>query len=62
MCGYCQKTVREFWHSKFLVSCKYCRQAFCKPCHKFNMAKETLINGVDAVAKDYIELLKKTFE
>ena len=54
-CGYCQKTSCESWHNKFLVSCKYCREAFCKRCHNFNTAKETLVKGVDIVAKDYIE-------
>ena len=60
-CGYCQKTACESWHNKFLVSCKYCREAFCKPCHNFNIAKETLIKGVDTVAKDYIENFIKDF-
>ena len=54
-CGYCQKTACESWHNRFLVSCKYCREAFCKPCHNFNIAKETLIEGADSVAKEYIE-------
>ena len=54
-CRYCQKTACKSWHNKFLVSCKYCREAFCKPCHNFNIAKETLMKGVDEVAKDYIE-------
>ena len=26
-CGYCQKTACEF-HTKFLVSCKFCREMF----------------------------------
>ena len=54
-CGYCQKTACESWHNKFLVNCKFCRHALCKTCHNFNIAKETLIKGVDSVAKDYIE-------
>ena len=54
-CGYCQKTACESWHNKFLVKCKFCRQALCKPWHNFNIAKETLIKGVDSVSKDYIE-------
>ena len=60
-CGYCQKTACESWHNKFLVNCKFCRQALCKPCHNFNIAKETLIKGVDSVAKDYIEILLQIF-
>ena len=31
-CGYCQKTACQSWHQKFLVSCKYCWEAFCKAC------------------------------
>ena len=54
-CGYCQKNACQSCCNKFLVSCNYCREAFCKPCHNFNTAKETLIKGVDLVAKDYIE-------
>ena len=54
-CGYCQKTACESWHNKFLVNCKFWRHALCKTCHNFNIAKETLIKGVDSVAKDYIE-------
>ena len=59
--GYCQKTACESWHSKFLVSCKFCREAFCKPCHNFNLAKETLIKGTDSVAKDYIKNFIRDF-
>ena len=54
-CGYCQKTACKSWHNKFSVSCKYCKEAFCKPCHNFNIAKKTLIERVDCVAKDNIE-------
>ena len=50
-CGYCQKTACESWHKNFSVSCKFCREAFWKPFHNFNIAKETLTKGVDAVAK-----------
>ena len=60
-CGYCQKTACESWHNRFLVSCKYCREAFYKPCHNFNIAKETLIEGADSVAKEYIENFIKDF-
>ena len=60
-CGYCQKTACESWHDKFFVSCKYCREAFCKLCLNFNIAKETLIKGVDTVAKDYYENFIKDF-
>ena len=53
-CGYCQRAARKSWHNNFLVSCKYCREVFCKPCHNFNTMKKALIEGVDSVAKDYI--------
>ena len=38
-CGYCQKTVCQSWHRKFLVSSKFCWEAFCKAGHNFNIAK-----------------------
>ena len=31
-CGYCQKMPGESFHTKFLVSCKFYRQTFCKNC------------------------------
>ena len=52
-CGYC--------HRKFLVSCKFCREAFCKTCHNFNIAKKTLLKGLDIIGKDYIENFIKDF-
>ena len=60
-CGYCQKTACQSWHRKFLVSCKFCREAFCKACHNFNIAKETLLKGLDPIGKDYIENFIKDF-
>ena len=60
-CRYCQKTPCGSWHKTFSVSCKFCREAFCKPCNNFNIAKETLTKGVDAVAKDYFEHFIKEF-
>ena len=60
-CRYCQKIACTSWHKKILVSYKFCREPFWKPCHNFNIAKETLTKGVDAVAKDYIENLIKDF-
>ena len=38
-----------------ILSCKYCREAFCKACHNFNIAKETLFKVVDSIEKEYIE-------
>ena len=60
-CGYCQKTACQSWHQKFLVSCKFCREGFCKACHNFNIAKETLLQGLDPIGKDYIENFVKDF-
>ena len=45
----------------FLVSCKFCREAFCKACHSFNIVKETLLKGLDPIGKDYIENFIKDF-
>ena len=60
-CDYCQKTASQSWHQKFLVSCKYCREAFCKACHNFNIAKETLFKAADSIGKKYIENFIKNF-
>ena len=59
--GCCQKTACQLWHQKFLVSWKYCREAFCKPCYNFNIAKETLLKGLDSIRKEYIENFIKDF-
>ena len=53
-CGYCQKTACQSWHRKFLVSCKFCREAFCEACHNFNVMKETLLKGLDPIGKGSI--------
>ena len=58
---YCQKTACQSWHQKFLVICKYCREVFCKACHNFNIAKETLFKVVDSIGKEYIENFIKDF-
>ena len=60
-CGYCQKTACGSWHKKFLASCKYCREKFCKTCHNFNVAKNTLLKNTDLIAKDYIKNFIKDF-
>ena len=52
-CVHCQRTACKSWHNKILVSCKYCREAFYKPCHNFNTVKKTLIERVASVAKDW---------
>ena len=44
------------------LSYKFCREAFCKDCHNFNIAKETLLKGLDPIGKDYyIENFIKDF-
>ena len=60
-CGYCQKTSCQFWHRKFLVSCKYCRQGFCKACHNFDIGKESILKTLDPIGKEYIENFIKDF-
>ena len=60
-CGYCQKTACASFHTKFLVSCKFCRQNFCKNCHSFNIAKENLLSNTDKNGKEYIENFIKGF-
>ena len=56
-----QKTACGSWHKKFLASCKYCREKFCKTCHNFNVAKNTLLKNTDLIAKDYIKNFIKDF-
>ena len=49
------------WHKKFLASCKYCGEIFCKTSHNFNVAKNKLLENADLIAKDYIENFIKDF-
>ena len=58
-CGYCEKTACQSWHQKFLVSWKFCREAFCKACHNFNVGKETLLKGFDPIEKTILRILLK---
>ena len=60
-CGYCEKTASQSFHQNVLVSCKFCRETFCKSCHNFNIAKETLLKGFDQTGKEYIENFIKDF-
>ena len=60
-CGHCQKTACQYWHRKLLVSCKYCRETFCKACLNFNIVKETLLKGLDPIGKEYTENFMKDF-
>ena len=38
-----------------MVSWKYCREAFGKACHNFNIAKKTLLKDLDPIGKECIE-------
>ena len=60
-CGYCQKTTCESFHKKFLASCKFCRENFCKSCQSFNITKENLLSYTDEIGKEYIENFIKDF-
>ena len=53
-CGYSQKTAFGSWHKKFLASCKYCKETFCKTCQNFNIAKNSLLENTDLNAREYI--------
>ena len=44
-----------------MVSCRFCRERFCKACRNFNIAKETLLKYLDPIGKDYIENFIKDF-
>ena len=60
-CRYCQKTACESFHKKFLASCKFCRENFCKSCQSFNITKENLLSYTDEIGKEYIENFIKDF-
>ena len=54
------KDILSIFASK-IVSCKYCREAFCKACHNFGIAKESILKTLDAIGKEYIENFIKNF-
>ena len=60
-CGLCQKTACQFWHRKFLISCKYCREINYKAYKIFNSAKEVLFKSLDNTAREYVENFIKDF-
>ena len=60
-CGYCQKTACRSWHKKFLASCKYYRGTFCKTCHSFNIAKNSLLENTNLNAREYITNFMQDF-
>ena len=41
--------------------CKFCRETFCKNCHKFDVAKDVLLQKADEIGKDYIENFIRDF-
>ena len=51
----CQKVTYQDWHQKFLVSCKYCRESYCKACKAYNTAREVLFKSLDDTAKEYVQ-------
>ena len=55
------KNCLSSFHKNFLVGCKFCRETFCKKCHKFDTTKEILLKEVDEIGKDYIENFIKDF-
>ena len=62
-CAYCQKATCQYFHTKSLVQCKFCRETFCKNCHKFNITKDILLEKVDEIGKNYIEnFISKTIK
>ena len=50
-----KKTCCSSFHSKFLISCKFCQEAFCKYCQKFNISKGILLSQTNGVERDYLE-------
>ena len=54
-CGYHQKTCCKWKHNKFFAGCKYCREGFCKNCHKFKTNLEALLLGTDTIGRDYLQ-------
>ena len=60
-CGLCQKFACQFWHRKFLVSCKCCRAEHCKACKSFNSAKEVLLKSLNNTAKGYVQNFIRDF-
>ena len=53
-CGLRQKTTCNSFHSKFLVSYKFCQENYCKVCKTFKCAKEVLFFLGDA-EKEYVQ-------
>ena len=60
-CSYCQKTACQSFHTKFLVSRKFCRESFCNNCHKFDVGWDVLLRKADEIRKDYIENFIRDF-
>ena len=60
-CDLCQKTACERLHRKFLVSCEFCTENYCKAFKTFNTAKEILFKSLDDTAKDYVQNFIRDF-
>ena len=60
-CGLCQKTACKSFHHKFLVSCKFCWENYCKACKTFNSAKEVLFKSLDNTEKAYVQNFRLDF-
>ena len=60
-CGYCQKMTCESFHKKYLASCEFCRENFCKICQSFNITKENLLSYTDEIGEEYTENFIKDF-
>ena len=56
-----KKTASQSFHSKFLVSCNFCGENFCKKCHIFDTTKEILLKEINEIGKDYTENFIKDF-
>ena len=59
--GLCQKTACKSFHHKFLVSCKFCWENYCKACKTFNSAKEVLFKSLDNTEKEYVQNFRLDF-
>ena len=46
---------------KYLVSCNFVKKLFCKNCHKFDVAKDVLLQKADEIGKYYFENFIRDF-
>ena len=52
-CGYCNKK-SCMYHSKFIISCTFCRNTFCKKCKSFNTSKDLLLKSALPEVVDFL--------